>query len=508
MNLSRSRFAFCISFVVSMCCGIAAPAWAFDLSPRPGFVVEYFNTTLGHYFYTPHAGEQNYIDTGMAGPGWVRTGLGFGAWRTLDDSRYLGGGPACDSYALNPCQPITRFYGTPGIGPNSHFFTGVAAEVAALANPAGGWSREGVSFYVPLPDAEGNCFPGSMPVYRLYNNRWMHNDSNHRYVANVRARQLLRGAGWTEEGVAFCAYPGGTQPVGPIEPYKNVGRDRVISHAECRGSASGSCIGLFNLGLALEGYNAAPRYHDVFTDAFNNQVGWDVSGGMILATLVSSREIAAANTFVHLPDQGDYLGIHLNTANRLALPLTAITPIRKASTPVRPGEVRYGTEYQLSFDFMIGLNKLSAAAGSAAYGAVSVEFRDTKSGRKFQFNALAYGTIAGATYIGPDAKTGIPIVGVSFGAANPYSRVIGNYLSERTTPGRASETYRWRFFTLRIDGDEFSAMVRAARSVDGALSDDPRDYVVDNFGIVNEVAGDGEIAGFMQPPTMSMFPRD
>ena len=498
-----------LALVAATYCGVAAgPAQAFDLSPRPAYVAEYFNTLLGHYFYTPHFSEQAYIDAGMAGPGWVRTGLGFGAWRTPDDSRYLGGGPACnDATAVNPCQPVTRFYGTPGIGPNSHFFTGFAAEAAALASPASGWSREGISFYVPLPDAQGRCAAGLTPVYRLYNNRWMHNDSNHRFAVNVRARALLREAGWTEEGVAFCAYSAGTAPV-DSDTYQNAGRAGVVSHAQCRASASGSCIGLFNLGLNLHQYGGPARYEDVYTDAFNNQVGWDVSLGTVLASVDSSREIAAANTFIHFPEQGDYLGFHLNAANRLDPPLTAITPLRKAARPARPGEIRYGTEYELRFDFSVGLNKIVAGAGGAAYGASSVEFRDVKSGRKFQFNALVYGTMPAASYLGPDAKTGVPIVGVSFGAANPYSRLLGSYLTERTAPGRASETYRWRFFSFNIDGDEFASLVRAARSVDGALSADPRDYVVDNFGIVNEVAGDGAIAGWMQPPTMWQVPRD
>lgn len=401
---------------------------------------------------------------------------------------------------------MTRFYGTPGIGPNSHFFTGFAAEVAALANPASGWSREGVSFYVPLPDAQGNCAAGLVPIHRLYNNRWMHNDSNHRFAANVRARQLLREAGWIEEGVAFCAY---STEAGAVEgdAYRNTGSAGVISHADCRASTSGSCIGVFNMGVNLHPYSGAARYEDVYTDVFNNQVGWDVIGGAILATVDSSRDIAAANSFIHFPLQGDYLGFHLNSANRLDLPLTAITPLRKAARPARPGEVRYGTEYELRFDFSVGLNKIAAGTGSAAYGASSVEFLDVKSGRKFQFNALAYGTMPAGTYLGPDAKTGVPIVGVSFGGANSYSRLLGSYLTERTAPGRASEAYRWRFFTVSINGDEFAALVRAARSADSELSADPRDYVVDNFGIVNEVAGDGAIAGWMQPPTMWQVPR-
>ena len=497
-----SSLVLCAAYVMA-----PTAVHAFDLSPRPAFVAEYFNTSLGHYFYTPHASEQAFIDAGQAGPGWLRTGLGFSAWRTPEDSRY-GAGACNDASAPYRCQAVTRFYGTPGIGPNSHFFTGFASEVAALASPASGWSREGVSFHVPLPDAQGGCAAGLTPIYRLYNNRWMHNDSNHRYAANARARQLSRDAGWTEEGVAFCAYSAGSAPAGEVQAFKDVGAQQVVPHAECRASASGSCIGLFNLGLNLRPYSGAARWEDVYTDAFNNQVGWDVSLGTILASVDSSREIAAANTFVHLPPQGDYLGFHLNTANRLALPLTSITPIRKASRPVRPGEVRYGTEYELSFQFMVGLNKLAATPGSAAYGASSVEFRDTKSGRKFQFNALAYGTIGGAAYLGPDAKTGVPIVGVSFGAANPYSRLSGTYLTEPTAPGRASEAYRWRSFFLHVNGDEFAAMVRAARTVDRALSEDPRDYVVDNFGIVNEVAGDGAIAGWMQPPAMSEIPRE
>jgi hypothetical protein len=35
-----------------------------------------------------------------------------------------------------------------------------------------------VAFSIPVPDAGGACGAGLVPVYRVYNNRWMFNDSN------------------------------------------------------------------------------------------------------------------------------------------------------------------------------------------------------------------------------------------------------------------------------------------------------------------------------------------
>ncbi|WP_244859938.1 hypothetical protein [Nitrosococcus oceani] len=70
------------------------------------------------------------------------------------------------------------------------------------------WTYEGIAFYAKLP-INGVCPDASVPVYRVYNNRWRENDSNHRFVTSVREYQAMTAKGWVGEGVALCAAFGG-----------------------------------------------------------------------------------------------------------------------------------------------------------------------------------------------------------------------------------------------------------------------------------------------------------
>ena len=62
------------------------------------------------------------------------------------------------------------------------------------------YAYEGVAFY-----AYDIRVTGSQPVYRLYNNRAQFNDTNHRFTTDFENVAPLQRAGWTYEGVAFCA---------------------------------------------------------------------------------------------------------------------------------------------------------------------------------------------------------------------------------------------------------------------------------------------------------------
>ena len=152
-------------------------------------VTEFYNTDLNHYFLTPYLAEALGIDQGLAGPGWQRTGLDFNAWQ---DGTTKG-------------TPLCRFYGTPGIGPNSHFFTADPAECAFVKLDPG-WTFEGLTTRVQIP-ADGNCSLDTIPVYRLYNNRFSQNDSNHRYTTSRRVRDDTGEQGWSVEGTVFCVVP-------------------------------------------------------------------------------------------------------------------------------------------------------------------------------------------------------------------------------------------------------------------------------------------------------------
>jgi serine protease len=125
------------------------------------------------------------IDNGFAGEGWDRTGEGF---------RAIQSGYCYGSY------PVFRFYGA---GANSHFFTVDPQECGQLRNRDPGWQFEGDAFGAEAP-VNGMCGFGSQAVYRLYNNRWMLSDSNHRFVTRLDLYEAMKARGWVGEGVAFC----------------------------------------------------------------------------------------------------------------------------------------------------------------------------------------------------------------------------------------------------------------------------------------------------------------
>lgn len=165
---------------------LALPA----LAAEPGAVaVEYFHPGLGHYFMTANPAEMGFVDSGGAGAGWARTGGRFSVWTSPADAPDLA--------------PVCRFYGTPGIGPNSHFYTADAAECAATKADRG-WQYEGIAFYAALP-RDGACAPGTTPVYRSYNNGWTRNDSNHRFTVDYTVWSKSPERGYAREGVVMCA---------------------------------------------------------------------------------------------------------------------------------------------------------------------------------------------------------------------------------------------------------------------------------------------------------------
>ena len=151
-------------------------------------VVEFRNDSLNHYFITAEPAESALLDAGVVIPGWQRTGFNFKAW-SRDDAR---GVPAC------------RFFGTPGIGPNSHFYTISDYECwLTKGNPY--WIYEGIAFNAEAPAGE-ICAANRVPVVRLYNNG-MGGQASHRFVTSHSEMREMVQRGWLVEGVVFCAVP-------------------------------------------------------------------------------------------------------------------------------------------------------------------------------------------------------------------------------------------------------------------------------------------------------------
>jgi len=151
--------------------------------------VEYYNTLLQHYFITASMDEMGSIEHFRAGPGWQPTGSGFRGFLS-------------PTAAPAGVLPVCRFYGTPGLGPNSHFYTVDTTECAKLKQDPG-WTYEGIAFYLFAP-LNGQCATGQQAVYRVYNNRYAQNDSNHRYMSDLNLYAQMQAQGWLPEGVAFC----------------------------------------------------------------------------------------------------------------------------------------------------------------------------------------------------------------------------------------------------------------------------------------------------------------
>jgi hypothetical protein len=156
-----------------------------------GTVIEFYHTTLDHYFITANSNDASSIDNGGAGPGWSRTG-----------NTFKSGGNT----------PVCRFYGSQSPGPNSHFYTVDPGECAALkalqaSTPASQkrWNFESLDF-VSSPPSNGSCPSGTTPVYRAYNNGYSRGvDSNHRITSSQSAIQGVVARGWANEGVVMCA---------------------------------------------------------------------------------------------------------------------------------------------------------------------------------------------------------------------------------------------------------------------------------------------------------------
>jgi serine protease len=155
--------------------------------------VEFYKTDVNHYFVTDDPGEIASITSGRFGTPWVPTGQAFKGWPQMPADTFTGVAPVC------------RFYGTPGIGPNSHFYTASSDECAGVKRDRG-WLYEGIAYYI-LPVANQRCPDGYLAVNRAYNNGFARNDSNHRMSTSDSTMREMQRLGWTYEGISMCSRP-------------------------------------------------------------------------------------------------------------------------------------------------------------------------------------------------------------------------------------------------------------------------------------------------------------
>jgi Repeat of unknown function (DUF5648) len=159
--------------------------------------IEFYHSGLDHYFYSGNAGEIADIDAGKVGP-WARTGKFF---RAVTE-------PGC--YFSTTDTSVYRFFGIPGAGPNSHFFTRDRAECYVVDKSAQ-WSLEGVPFFATEPRSDGTCpapfAQTRIPLYRVWR---PFGDSNHRFTTDRAVVNEMVQKGWLDEGAAMCVLPPAT----------------------------------------------------------------------------------------------------------------------------------------------------------------------------------------------------------------------------------------------------------------------------------------------------------
>jgi hypothetical protein len=154
-------------------------------------VIEYYWPARDHYFITANPAEIAALDASAPG-GWARTGQSFGAY------------PQATGITSRAC----RFY-IPAAYGDSHYFSASPEECAAVQVkfPVLIYETQN-AFYIELPDLNtGACPAGTVPVYRLWNNRA---DTNHRYTTSLTIRSQMLAKGYLAEGygpnpVSMCA---------------------------------------------------------------------------------------------------------------------------------------------------------------------------------------------------------------------------------------------------------------------------------------------------------------
>jgi hypothetical protein len=164
------------------------------LSATSNVAIEYYYGDWDNYFVTTSPDEIAALDSGAFGGVWARTGQTFKVWTDAS------------SGARATCRFVTSFFAPK----SAHFYTPYRVECAQLQVEDSIWQYEGIAFYIQVPDVNGLCAAGTVPLYRLYNNA-MGGAPNHRYTTSLATLNQMVAAGWTFEGngntKAFACVP-------------------------------------------------------------------------------------------------------------------------------------------------------------------------------------------------------------------------------------------------------------------------------------------------------------
>lgn len=477
-----------------MICAVASGhAAAFFTATQTLTVVEYRNRFLEHYFLTADPEEMKAIDAGAAGPGWERTGYAFNAYGAPGNWPPPNGD--CPS-----CLPAFRFYAA---GANSHFFTLDREEAALLDRPGTGWMVEKVAFYAYAPNA-GGCSFGHTPLYRLYNNRWMFDDSNHRYVTSERERERMRAAGWVDEGVRFCVLRALASPLKVFDLDLRA-EDATLSGAQCADDSrgAGACIAAANLAPPTAPFSITEESARLEVLRLTGLYG----GALVYASADSPSEALrrSFSTAYGLP-----LGLHLDSVDRMGPGPVTLGPLRRLDTaaPLGDADRRFfpfrdlAPASELSLRYTLRVARVATRqADASALGQAAIDFVDVRSWGRIRLAILAFGIEQGDS-VTLEPGAGRVEVRTTMRQATPFGRGLGGVLP--ALPGFTGVMDGGGDF--RLGRDEFARVLADARALLPALSDDPADYLVANFRFENRLEGDAEVGMSVSSLALRLLP--
>ena len=161
-------------------------------APVPASItaVEYYCVAADRYITTTVSEEIAALDNTLA-TGWTRTGEAFNVYATS-----VPADATCRFCTSSRSADTGR-----RMGPSA----GCAKTAARFTNA---WPIDDASLAQPaLPNADGSCGVGSVPVFRVVDNR---PDLNNRYIESLALRDAMLVKGWSAQGrgamgVAMCA---------------------------------------------------------------------------------------------------------------------------------------------------------------------------------------------------------------------------------------------------------------------------------------------------------------
>ncbi|MFZ3321490.1 MAG: hypothetical protein WA190_03900 [Usitatibacter sp.] len=491
--------AWLVAMVVVLLAAPCASAF-FTTDPNIAAVGEFYNDYTGHFFLAADLADEQALVSGQAGPGWHQTGKGFGAYT-----------PA-SGFGV----PVYRFYAP---GPNSHFYTAEATELAALRDPASGWIDEGVKFRALLPTG-GACQAGYSPLHRLYNNRAQFNDAAHRYVFDDTLRASMVASGWSDEGVHLCV----RQPSSSAAYVFRLAPNAIRSAADCTNETVnlGSCIGMNALPASLPNHIVSWQPPSFVTLNPDWQVAYgDLTGAheidVFTAQAVGDEGAVLSHSYVQMyaltGDQGSsVVGMHTISTDASATLASIDLIFQFATGAPAAGQVdarafpwRYSHENHLDLLFRVTAQTVHwADAQSQGYGGALIEFRDVTSGQSIDVSMLAYGSVAPGDFVGiNDPATGNVWVGTTLGDAMLFGTSLGS--SYVACGGGSCSPDVLHAFGVRLTADDFRGIVTRARSVNPVLSPDITKYILVNYLLRNGIVGNAEVGATVEIPSLSLF---